>query len=516
MSRSPTWCQCASSSNPKQNGRNTYLSSFLYTQTLIRGKWETQTEHGSFLPSLSTIVGSYSTFGFSPVRISPFPLPPPLTPLHHTLARPLESRPRRPAHKSPHSPPSLSLRTVLPRESYHSSIDSNASDVLLTLRPLADSAAALRSHLPAGTSLLSISLSPRATLLLPHPLSPLPAGTGVAVAAVGECVIETAGMLLETIATCWRRQLPRGNARVTPWCLLRIDGVSADWMEDPRELAELPSDWTQRLEAALGRKEGKGGSTVRTTKRSEGVEMRKVDGVEMLHGAEFRGQAFDSFLLFQKSDVLFFIDQHAAHERVNLDAYLQMLREDPKRVIQSVPIQSAWHLTEAQMQTAWRQRASLEYWGYEISGDATTIRVEVIEYELITAKTVPSVDGFATTERDLGEYLDSIQADSSDCISPCPPAIRRLLAQRVWIGKERDPKACKNAVKFNTPLLEEDAVKLGRALFQCQLPLVCAHGRPTVMQMTLPPRRWSGIYRLEEMDNERGGEANFTNSDCIV
>ena len=289
----------------------------------------------------------------------------------------MESRSRRPAHEGPHPPPSLSLRTVLPRKSLHPSIDSNASEVLLTLRPLADSAAALRSHLPAGTTLLSVSLSSRATLLLPHPPSPLPAGTGIAVAAVGDCVVETAGMLLETIATCWRRQLPRGNARVTPWCLLRIDGVSADWMEDPRELAELPRDWIQRLEAALGKKEGKGESMVRTVKRNEGLDMRKVDGIEELRGAEFRGQAFDSFLLFQKNDVLFLIDQHAAHERINLDAYLQMLREDPKSVIQSVSVKSEWHFTEAQMQTAWRQRASLEYWGYTISRDTTGVRLEV-------------------------------------------------------------------------------------------------------------------------------------------
>ena len=69
---------------------------------------------------------------------------------------------------------------------------------------------------------------------------------------------------------------------MTPWCLLRIDGVSADWMEDPRELAELPRDWIQRLEAALGKKEGKGESMVRTVKRNEGLDMRKVDGIEEL------------------------------------------------------------------------------------------------------------------------------------------------------------------------------------------------------------------------------------------
>ena len=170
---------------------------------------------------------------------------------------------------------------------------------------------------------------------------------------------------------------------------------------------------------------------VRTVKRNEGLDMRKVDGIEELRGAEFRGQAFDSFLLFQKNDVLFLIDQHAAHERINLDAYLQMLREDPKSVIQSVSVKSEWHFTEAQMQTAWRQRASLEYWGYTISRDTTGVRLEVYHRGWNRLKAIPSIDGFATTERDLGEYLDSIQADSSDCTLSCPPAIRRLLAQRV-------------------------------------------------------------------------------------
>ena len=238
-------------------------------------------------------------------------------------------------------------------------------------------------------------------------------------------------MLLETIATCWRRQLPRGNARVTPWCLLRIDGVSADWMEDPRELAELPRDWIQHLEAALGKKEEKGENTIRTMKRNEGLDMRKVEGIEELRGAAFRGQVFESFLLFQKDDVLFLIDQHAAHERINLDAYLQMLREDPKSVIQSIPVKREWHLTEAQMQTAWRQRASLEYWGYTISRDRTGVRLEVLQKDWNRLKAIPSIDGFATTDRDLGEYLDSIQENSSDCTLSCPPAILRLLAQRV-------------------------------------------------------------------------------------
>ena len=70
-----------------------------------------------------------------------------------------------------------------------------------------------------------------------------------------------------------------------------------------------------------------------------------------------------------------------------------------------------------------------------------------------------------------------------------PPAIRRLLAQRVSTFELIIEKACKNAIKFNTPVDEETAIELGRLLMKCNLPLVCAHGRPTVLQAQLPVRR---------------------------
>lgn len=71
--------------------------------------------------------------------------------------------------------------------------------------------------------------------------------------------------------------------------------------------------------------------------------------------------------------------QHAAHERINLDAYLQQLAEDPHSVIQNATLKrKECKLTTSQCQTAWRLKELLEYWGYHISGPGSRyLQVEV-------------------------------------------------------------------------------------------------------------------------------------------
>lgn len=42
---------------------------------------------------------------------------------------------------------------------------------------------------------------------------------------------------------------------------------------------------------------------------SGGMNLESISAIEVLRGSEYRGQAFDSFLLFEKDDLLFLIDQ---------------------------------------------------------------------------------------------------------------------------------------------------------------------------------------------------------------
>lgn len=128
--------------------------------------------------------------------------------------------------------------------------------------------------------------------------------------------------------------------------------------------------------------------------------------------------------------------QHAAHERINLDSYLQQLAEDPHLVIQTTAVKKKeCKLTATQCQTAWRLKELLEYWGYHISiNGIKQLQIEVLVERGYHLQTVPSIDGFATTKDDFVEYINNIidiQPKQAEYRLYPPPGIRRLLARRV-------------------------------------------------------------------------------------
>lgn len=85
--------------------------------------------------------------------------------------------------------------------------------------------------------------------------------------------------------------------------------------------------------------------------------------------------------------------QHAAHERINLDSYLQQLAEDPHLVIQTTAVKKKeCKLTATQCQTAWRLKELLEYWGYHISiNGIKQLQIEVLVERGYHLQTVPSM-----------------------------------------------------------------------------------------------------------------------------
>ncbi|KAK8828713.1 hypothetical protein WA577_000195, partial [Blastocystis sp. JDR] len=198
------------------------------------------------------------------------------------------------------------------------------------------------------------------------------------------------------------------------------------------------------------------------------LQWKPLSSIEEVKETRFCGQVFDSFLLFESTTHLFLIDQHAAHERVNLDFYLSELKANPDSVIARDPIHARpIALTTKQYTTLQQHRDLLSFWKWDIDLHAR---------QRITIRTIPLIDGFALTTDDLKEYLGEIAGEAvrqEEYARFAPPAVKRLLAQR----------ACKNAVKFNTPLEAQTAKDIVNHLMECALPLVCAHGRPTVLAL---------------------------------
>ena len=91
---------------------------------------------------------------------------------------------------------------------------------------------------------------------------------------------------------------------------------------------------------------------------------------------------------------------------------------------------------------------------------------------------LPTVEGTMLGADALAEYLRQVSVTGPT--SAPPPALHRLLAS----------KACRGAIMFGDSLDHDECVALLGSLTRTELPLHCAHGRPT--SVMLAPNLTSG------------------------
>ncbi|MCQ6560188.1 DNA mismatch repair endonuclease MutL [Paenibacillus mendelii] len=181
------------------------------------------------------------------------------------------------------------------------------------------------------------------------------------------------------------------------------------------------------------------------------------------------GQLHGTYIVAQNEEGLFLIDQHAAHERINYEYFLEKFGR-PVQASQQllVPLTLEFTATEA---AALRNRLPLlQDAGVELEPfGANTFLVRAYPEWL------PSGDEQAVIE-EMTEWL---------------------LGEKgaVDIGKVREKSAimcaCKASIKANDRMTREEGEGLLRRLAACKQPYTCPHGRPIVVTMT--------TYQLEKM-----------------
>ncbi len=172
------------------------------------------------------------------------------------------------------------------------------------------------------------------------------------------------------------------------------------------------------------------------------------------------GQVFGTYWIVQFQDKLFFIDQHAAHEKVLYERTLADLRA---RAITSQYVSPPilLSLTPSEEAALRKYQDALAKIGFAVTDFADR------EYAL---SAVPAqLPGVA--EKDLFlEILDALLAKQ-------PPSASESVEERIAA------LSCKAAVKGNTRLSEEEARALIEDLLTLENPYHCPHGRPTIISM---------------------------------
>ena len=174
---------------------------------------------------------------------------------------------------------------------------------------------------------------------------------------------------------------------------------------------------------------------------------------------QFIGIVFNTYVLFSRGDEMIMMDQHAAHERIRFELYMDRFKNDEVSIQMLIePI--IMELSPSDMTITLRNILIFERFGFII---------EEFGHRNISIRGVPNTFGTPESQRFIYEIIDNIEK----------------------LGNVYDTKydeiaeiACKSAIKANDKISYQEAIELVNQLKECENPYTCPHGRPIIVKMT--------------------------------
>jgi len=177
---------------------------------------------------------------------------------------------------------------------------------------------------------------------------------------------------------------------------------------------------------------------------------------------KYIGIAFKTYIMFTKDDDLYFMDQHAAHEKILFERVKANYNKDGEKDSQLMLLPDVITLTDRQMGSYEDNKELFEKAGFmcEEFGD-NVVKVSGVpsfcmeqDTKQLFIDTLDEINTVARTNRDEVEY--------------------KFLAT----------VACKAAVKAGMTLTQAQVEDLMRQLLECENPYNCPHGRPTIIKIS--------------------------------
>ncbi|NLK35502.1 MAG: DNA mismatch repair endonuclease MutL [Gracilibacteraceae bacterium] len=172
------------------------------------------------------------------------------------------------------------------------------------------------------------------------------------------------------------------------------------------------------------------------------------------------GQLFGTYILGQKDDVFYLIDQHAAHERIMFE-YIKEKYNEKSISVQELMMPIIIELSPAEKVLYVENSLIFQNLGFEIEwfGEGT-----------LAIRAVPILMGEPCTGEFFNNILDSIKESGSSTSSPLESIIISM--------------ACKNSIKAGDTITPEEISVLLERLMNTSQPYTCPHGRPTIITMS--------------------------------
>ncbi|MCD6383459.1 MAG: hypothetical protein J7L88_03240, partial [Thermoplasmata archaeon] len=261
-----------------------------------------------------------------------------------------------------------------------------------------------------------------------------------------------------------------------------IDNLKDAIKEDLQEMVPPPKSLSLGEEVMLGKPPGvvndnSGGVKVRSSRQvllpvegARGVSgvlervlplsSSRLRPVERLEKGEVRiiGQFQNRYVLLEHGDELILLDQHAAHERIRLEEAERYFEVGGKvlELLQPIYVElPPGRIRE--MEERWEELKKLG------------IAAEPFGDNKVVIRAIPAFIKPSEAKEVLRDFLEGYGG--------------RILAEE----RERliDNYSCKGAIKSGESLTDAQIRELVHELFKCRDPYHCAHGRPTMLRISI-------------------------------
>lgn len=171
------------------------------------------------------------------------------------------------------------------------------------------------------------------------------------------------------------------------------------------------------------------------------------------------GTIFDTYIVMSKGNSMYLLDQHAAHEKVLYERYMdKFYKSDISMQMLLDPI--ILELSNVDMLQVEKNLELFMKFGFEI---------EIFGNNHIMIRCVPTVFGVPESEKFILQIIDNIEDINNNYELK---------------GEKLASMACKSAIKANDKIKNVEINSLFSQMEACENPFTCPHGRPVLVEIS--------------------------------
>lgn len=178
-----------------------------------------------------------------------------------------------------------------------------------------------------------------------------------------------------------------------------------------------------------------------------------------LSGYNVIGVVFNTYIILCKEDSMYLLDQHAAHERVLYEKYMNKFYSrdiDIQMLIDPIVME----LSSVDILQVEKHLDLFLKFGFEI---------EMFGNNHIVIRSVPNIFGLPESEKFILQIIDNIDD------------IKNNYELK---GEKFASMACRSAIKANDKIYNIEIDKLLSQIEECENPFTCPHGRPIMVEIS--------------------------------